>query len=155
MTINSYVPALTQVKIGEYTRYEDAERAVDLLADRKFPVEYLTLVGCDLRLVERVMGRLSWGRVALSGLGTGAWIGLLVGLLVSVWATSTTGAFAVMLGSAGYGALFGAAFALIAYALMRGRHDYVSSRQIVPSRFELLATPEHADRARDMLAELP
>lgn len=154
MTVNSHAPVLAQVKIEEYTRYEDAERAVDRLADQKFPVESLTLVGCDLRLVERVMGRLSWGRAALSGLGTGAWIGLFVGLLLSVWASSTTSGLAIMLGSAGYGAAFGLAFALLAYGFMRGRHDYVSTSQIVPGRFELLATPENADRARSMLAQL-
>ena len=45
--------------VGSYERYDDAQRAVDTLSDRRFPVERVTIVGSDLRLVERVTGRLT------------------------------------------------------------------------------------------------
>jgi len=42
--------------VGSYATYAEAQRAVDYLADRDFPVADVTLVGVDLMLVERVIG---------------------------------------------------------------------------------------------------
>ncbi len=67
--------------VGSYATYEEAQRAVDHLADADFPVRDVTIVGVDLMLVERVIGRLTWGRVLASGAASGAWFGLFVGLL--------------------------------------------------------------------------
>src|ERR687894_550116 len=64
--------------IGSYATYEEAQRAVDHLADADFPVRDVTIVGVDLMLVERVIGRLTWGRVLASGAASGAWFGLFV-----------------------------------------------------------------------------
>ena len=55
-----------------YATYEEAQRAVDHLADSDFPVRDVTIVGVDLMLVERVIGRLTWGRVLASGAASGA-----------------------------------------------------------------------------------
>ena len=49
--------------VGSYATYAEAQRAVDHLADSDFPVGDVTIVGVDLMLVERVIGRLTWGRV--------------------------------------------------------------------------------------------
>jgi hypothetical protein len=152
--MSAQVQATSQVMVEEYIRYEDAERAVDYLSDRKYPVEHLTVVGCDLRLVETVIARLTWGRVALGGAATGAWVGLFVGLLLAIWAESTSDGFAVIAGSTAYGAIFGVTFALFAYALTGGRHDYLSRSQIVPRKYELLADPDYAERAKSALADL-
>ncbi len=43
--------------IASYSTYDDAQRAVDTLSDHRFPVDRVTIVGSDLRLVERVTGR--------------------------------------------------------------------------------------------------
>ena len=45
--------------VGSYATYEEAQRAVDHLADSDFPVRDVTIVGVDLMLVERVIGRLT------------------------------------------------------------------------------------------------
>lgn len=42
-----------------YSEYDSAQVAVDRLSDTGFPVEHLDIVGSDLRLVERVTGRLT------------------------------------------------------------------------------------------------
>ena len=152
--MTAQVEATTQLMVAEYTRYEDAERAVDYLADRKYPVEHLTVVGCDLRLVETVIARLNWGRAAIGGLATGAWIGLFVGLLFAIWTDSTSDALVVVGGSTAYGAIFGAVFALLAYGLTGGRHDYLSRSQIVPRKYELLADADYAEQARNTLTDL-
>jgi hypothetical protein len=75
--------------IASYETYYEAQRAVDALSDSGFPVETVTIVGSDLRLVERVTGRLTIWRAALAGAVTGAWFGFLIGLvfwIVSPWA---------------------------------------------------------------------
>ncbi len=40
--------------LGSYPNYEQAQAVVDHLSDHGFPVETVTIVGADLRLVERV-----------------------------------------------------------------------------------------------------
>ena len=49
--------------VGIYNSYADAQKAVDYLADEKFEVQNLAIVGTDLKSVERVLGRRSWGTV--------------------------------------------------------------------------------------------
>jgi hypothetical protein len=74
------------VTLASYETYKQAQRAVDYLADEKFPVQYVTIVGNDLRQVEHVTGRMSWGRALAAGFGSGAWVGLFVGLLLGLFA---------------------------------------------------------------------
>ena len=92
MNRNANVPRVPTLPSGEqvaaYSTYLEAQKAVDHLADKEFPVQHVTIVGTDLRMVERVTGRLSYSRVALAGLATGAWFGLFVGLLLSIFSTS-------------------------------------------------------------------
>jgi hypothetical protein len=154
MEVDMTVPItpLPGVVVEEFFRYEDAERAVNLLTERGLPVQRAAIVGCELRLIERIMGRLTWRIAVLSGLASGAWFGLLIGVLLSLFAATGRGALAVTAGCVLYGAGFGAVFGFVARALTRGRREYVSLSQIVPARFELVADAEFADRARQSLA---
>ena len=68
---------------GELLHLQRAQAAVDKLSDERFAVQNVAIVGVDLRLVESVVGELSWARAALSGLGMGAWFGFALGLFVS------------------------------------------------------------------------
>src|ERR1700744_515841 len=88
--------------VARFDDYETAQRAVDRLSDDGFPVETLDIVGSDLRLVERVTGRLTKARAAGAGAVSGAWLGLLFGGLL---ARFTSVAWpAVGLGAPGLGA---------------------------------------------------
>ena len=76
--------------IGTYPTYAKAQEAVDYLSDNEFPVENVTIVGTDLRLVERVTGRLTRGRVVRAGAHDGAIWGLFMGaLLVNLFSGRT------------------------------------------------------------------
>src|SRR3712207_9463912 len=79
------------VQVGSYDSYEQAQAAVDYLSDQKFPVENVTIIGSDLRMVERVTGRLTWGRALAAGAAGGAWWGLFVGLLLGIFSTRGAG----------------------------------------------------------------
>ena len=72
---------------GSYDSYEQAQAAVDYLSDEKFPVENVTIIGTDLRMIEKVTGRLTLGRAIAAGAAGGAWWGLFVGLLLGIFST--------------------------------------------------------------------
>src|ERR1700753_2973988 len=71
--------------VARFDDYETAQRAVDQLSDDGFPVENLDIVGSELRLVERVTGRLTRGRAAGAGALSGLWAGLLLGGLLALF----------------------------------------------------------------------
>lgn len=143
----------TRVALASYEDYLGAQRAVDHLSDQRFPVEKVQIVGSDLRMVEQVVGRQSWGSAALRGVATGAWIGLFVGLLLSIVVPGISLASAMLWGLLN-GAIFGLVFGLVSYALTGGRRDFVSRSAILPSRYEVLVESDEAERARAVLAGL-
>jgi hypothetical protein len=138
--------------IGSYGTYAEAQRAVDYLADNKFPVEDVTIVGVDPVVVEKVTGRLTWGRVLTGGATSGAWIGLWIGLLLAVFSTgSFIGPLLVGLVT---GVLFGVIFAAGGYASLRGQRDFVSMTQIVAGRYDVLSQPRNAEKGKELLGKL-
>ena len=140
--------------LAVYDDYEQAQKAVDFLSDREFPVQNVLIVGTELKRVERVTGRLTTGKVALAGLGSGVWLGLFVGLIFSIFSTGES-LFPLLLSTVLVGALFGLIWSLLGYALTRGRRDFSSVAQIVATRYEVLVEHKVAQQARDLLAQLP
>ncbi|MDQ2706802.1 MAG: magnesium transporter [Actinomycetota bacterium] len=138
--------------VGSFATYEEAQRAVDHLADNEFPVGDVTIVGVDLMLVERVIGRLTWGRVIGQGAANGIWMGLFVGALLSYF-NPAAGFAPVVVGVVG-GVLFSIVFAALGYAATKGRRDFTSSSQLVAGRYDVLSQPRNAERAKEMLAKL-
>lgn len=143
--------------IGSYTSYLDAQKAVDYLADEKFPVRHVSIVGNDLKIVERVTGKLSYPRVALTGAMTGAWFGLFIGVMLSFFDSSTNAGapFSNVLTSILLGAALWMLFAIIGYAAQRGKRDFTSTNQVLASNYDVIVTPDVAGEARRLLAQLP
>ena len=137
--------------IGSYPTYAQAQKAVDYLSDNSFPVQNVTIVGVDLMQVERVTGRLTWGRVILQGIAGGAMLGLFIGMLASFVVTPAQ--TALLMGVAG-GIVFGVVSSAIPYAMMGGQRDFASTMQLVAGRYDVLCDPTTAERGRDMLAQL-
>jgi hypothetical protein len=140
--------------VGSYDTYAEAQRAVDFLSDEHFPVQHVSIIGSDLRMVENVTGRLTRGRAALAGAATGAWFGLFVGVLLSVFAQEGTNAVVLVLSAVAYGAVFGAIFGFVGHAATGGRRDFSSRSRIVSGRYEIVCTWAEADRAREVLTRL-
>jgi hypothetical protein len=139
--------------VGSYATYEEAQRAVDHLADSDFAVSDLTIVGVDLMLVERVIGRLTWSKVLMSGAASGAWFGLFVGLLLSLFSPVGSSFGPILVGLAS-GIVFGIVSAAVGYGASRGRRDFTSSSQMVAGRYDVLCQPRNAEKARELLAKL-
>ncbi len=137
--------------IGSYPTYAEAQRAVDYLSDERFPVQDVTIVGVDLMQVERVLGRLTWGKVLAGGIASGAWLGLFIGLLLGMFTNNLVGpVIAAVIG----GIVFGLISASIPYAATRGQRDFASTMQLVAGRYDVICDPKSAEQARDLLAKL-
>ncbi|WP_406315543.1 hypothetical protein OHA77_01490 [Streptosporangium sp. NBC_01639] len=144
-------PTLTaRETVATYGTYEEAQRAVDSLSDQRFPVEHTSIVGVDLRLVENVLGRLTYLRAAGMGAATGAWIGLLIGLFLAIF-TPGRFPFLLVLWALIWGAIAGAIFGLIGHAMTGGKRDFLSSSAIVANRYEIIVAADHAAEARRLL----
>ncbi|MGY2079682.1 general stress protein [Modestobacter sp. SYSU DS0657] len=142
------------VQVASYDDYQQAQRAVDHLSDQKFPVENVTIIGSDLRLVEKVTGRLTWGRAIGAGAASGAWFGLFVGLLLGIFAPDGSSWIGSVLTGLLIGLVFGAVFAAVGYAATGGRRDFTSTSQTVANRYDVMCNPQFAEQARAELARL-
>jgi hypothetical protein len=139
--------------VATYGSYGEAERAVDFLSDKGFPVERVAIVGTGLQTVERVTGRVTTGRAALEGAGQGALIGLLFGLLFGLFFDGPA-FFGVVAYGLVAGAVFGAILAAFYQAAQGGRRDFGSVSGIEAASYEVQVEQEVADRAKELLGEL-
>ena len=137
--------------LSSHDNYADAQKTVDTLSDNHFPVQNVTIVGVDLRLVESVLGRMSWARAALGGAGTFAWFGVLIGLFVSFFGSQDVSALDYVLLGLLYGAGFGIVFGLVSYGFTGRRRDFVSRQDIQASRYDVLCEREVLGKARKVL----
>ncbi len=140
--------------VGIYNTYADAQKAVDYLADEKFEVQNLAIVGTDLKSVERVLGRRNWGTVVTQGLQSGVSTGLLVALVMLIF-TKPSSFVGLFLVSLLIGVVLGVGFAAAGYAMSRGRRDFTSVTQTVATKYEVLCEHKVAAQAREMLTGLP
>ena len=141
------------MSLGVFDKYEDAQKSGDTLSDKGYPVQNVLIVGTELKQLERVTGRLTWGRVALGGILSGLWLGLFVGLIFALFADPNSSATALLLSTALYGALFGLVWSLIGYAFTRGSRDFQSVSQVVATKYEVFAEHKVAQQGREILAE--
>lgn len=140
--------------IGSYATYAEAQRAVEHLADHDFAVEDVTIVGVDLMLVERVVGRLTWGRVLGTGAVSGGWFGLFVGAMLTLFNRVAGVTYQPVLVGLASGMLVGLLAAAATYAFARGRREFSSASQLVAGRYDVLCQPRSAEQGRDLLAKL-
>src|SRR4051812_5095261 len=142
--------------VASFGSYEEAERAVDLLSDRKFPVERTAIVARDLDYVEQVTGRMTYWRAMGLGAFNGAVIGVLIGWLFGLfnWFDPIVSAFWLALDGLWFGAVVGAAMGLIAHALTGGRRDFAAVGGFRAKHYDVVVDEPFADEAEGVLAEL-
>ena len=141
-------------EVASFASYAEAQHAVDSLSDEGFPVQCLTIIGTDLRQVERITGRMSWGRAVAAGAGSGLWIGLFFGAMMSLVGSEAAGGGVSMVTAVLLGVVWGIVFQVGSYALTRGRRDFTSVSQVVASRYSIIAS-DRAAEATLALADVP
>jgi hypothetical protein len=127
--------------------YLEAQAVVDRLSDDGFPVEHLDIVGSDLKLVERVTGRLTSKGAATAGAASGAWFGLMIGLLLGIFSSGDSW-FGLLISGLVIGAVWGAVFGYFGHAALGGTRDFSSLQALVATRYDVVARDGQADAAR-------
>ncbi len=140
--------------VAVFNTYADAQKAVDHLADNHFPIKNLAIVGTDLKLMERVTGRRTWGTVlgqgVMSGLSTGFIVAIFMMLLVPSENFLSQLLVALLIGVG-----IGLVFSVLGYGLTRGQRDFTSITQTVATKYEVLCEHKVVAQAREMLARAP
>jgi hypothetical protein len=143
----------TRRTVASFTSYAAAEEAVDRLSDRGFPVEHAAITGTGLRYIEQVTGRLTTGRATLLGLGYGAALGVLWGLLFAAIFTVDNGSFlGVVLYGLVVGLVFGGVFGAAGHAALGGRRDFASASETRADQYEVQVDERFATRAELLLS---
>ncbi len=140
--------------IGVYGSYAEAQKVVDYLSDQHFPVANIAIVGTDLRLVERVTGRRTWGTVLLAGVQSGLSTGMIIAIVMWVL-TPANDFFATAFLALSIGVLIGVLFSVLGYAMSRGRRDFTSVTQTVATKYEVLCEHKVIGQARQLLEGMP
>ncbi len=136
------------VTLARYPSYAGAQRLVDQLSDARFPVERTRIVGNGVRTVENVTGRMTKGKAALAGAGSGAWFGLLIGLLFAIFSVGPMWIWVVLTATV-IGAFWGAVFGFVAHWSSRGQRDFASVHSLEAQRYDVYVTEQYAaDAAR-------
>ena len=141
--------------LGTYETYVEAQQIVDRLSKADFDVAKLSIVGNDLKTVERVTGKLTWGRAALAGAASGAWLGLFFGLVFLIFSTGAPQAIGFVAAAALIGAGFGVIFGLATYGFQRGRRDFTSTHQVLASNYQIIIDPQLTAKAQQTLQQHP
>lgn len=132
--------------------YPEAQAIVDRLAKAEVEVRQVSIIGSDLKTVERVTGTLSWGKAALGGAANGAFLGLFFSLVVTLFTPVEQQSLAfvasIFLVTAGVGMAMG----LLVYSFTRTRRDFTSTQQVVASSYQVIVAPDVANAARAALA---
>ena len=141
--------------MGIFNTYADAQKAVDYLADEKFEVQNLAIVGTDLKSVERVLGRRNWGTVINQGVMSGRLHRPAGGAGDADLHPAGAASWPLLLVSLAIGIALGIGFNAAAYAMSRGKRDFTSITQTVATKYEVLCEHKVAAQAREMLQRRP
>jgi len=137
--------------LASFESYTDAQDAINRLAKAEFDVKGIAIVGRNLTTVEMVTARLSYGRAALAGASTGAWLGLFFGLISTIIAPITAQQvgifFAAIVAGAGIGMIFG----VVNYSITRKRRDYAAASQLLAERYDVIISPKLTAKAHSIL----
>jgi len=140
--------AMFRIPSGEvlqgFPSYPEAQELVATLVGKGVQASALSIVGSDVTLVERVIGRMGYGRAALSSAMSGSWLGLVAGLVFVVVSPEdfVTPILAGLLIGAGAGMVVG----MILFTVSKGpKRNFRSVQQVIAKQYDVVvSTAAHA-----------
>jgi len=145
--LGSDAPFVEHKLVASFDHYLDAQRLVDRMSDGAFPVEHVRIIGDGVRTVEHVTGRMTTGKAALAGAGSGAWFGLLIGVLFAIFTVGPPLWIWMLVVASIIGAFWGAAFGFIAHWSTRGQRDFSSVQTLEAQRYDIYVPAQYAAEA--------
>ncbi|WP_420370121.1 general stress protein [Curtobacterium sp. L1-20] len=136
--------------LGTYDSYPDAQRVVAKLAEADFPVNQVSIVGNDLKTVERVTGKMTYGRAAIAGALSGLWLGIFFGIVLTLFSPSAGG---LILAAAIIGAAFGMLYGIVSFAITKRQRDFTSVHQVLATNYQIVVAPQLVGQARTILGQ--
>jgi hypothetical protein len=156
-TTHDETPPSALRAVASYRSYRDAEQAVNYLADNRFPVERVAIVGRELELVQQVTGRLTAVGAAARGALTGAVTGVLIGWLFAIfsWFDPRIASAWLIIDALWFGTLVGIVMGLFTYLITRSRRRFDAIAMMQPEYFDIAVDELYADDAARMLLGFP
>ncbi len=136
--------------VASYSSYERAQEGVDRLARNEgFSVQSISIVGSDLKSVERVTGRMNTGKAALNGALSGLFLGMFFGATMMLFMPEVY--LATLVGVLLLATVFGAVWGMIVYAISPNKREFASMMQLTASHYDVIVPHGLAAEARQIL----
>ena len=138
--------------VGEFKNYLDAVALVDRMVAGGFAANLVAIVGSDLKTVERVRGRITYGRMALNGALNGAWLGLFVGLIFAS-ATSAAAFNNDVIAAAVLGAGLGMIWGVVRMSMRGSARQFISGSMIIAASYQVVVPVGLGGKANEMASK--
>ncbi|WP_058726227.1 general stress protein [Curtobacterium luteum] len=136
--------------LGTYDSYPEAQRVVAKLAESDFPVAKISIVGNDLKTVERVTGKMTYGRAAIAGALSGLWLGIFFGIVLTLFSPTAGG---LIIAAAIIGAAFGMLYGIVSFAITKRQRDFTSVHQVLATNYQIVVDPQLTGQAQKILGQ--
>ncbi|KQS08839.1 hypothetical protein ASG04_07880 [Curtobacterium sp. Leaf183] len=136
--------------LGTFDSYPGAQAVVAKLAESDFPVNKLSIVGNDLKTVERVTGKMTYGRAAIAGALSGLWLGIFFGIVLTLFSPTAGG---LILAAAIIGAAFGMLYGIVSFAITKRQRDFTSVHQVLATNYQIIVDPQLVGQAQRILGQ--
>ncbi len=132
--------------LATFPGYPEAQELVNALVTKGVPAQALSVVGADVTLVERVTGKIGYGRAALSSAMSGSWLGVLAGLVVVI--ISPTDVMTPIVGGLFIGAGVGMVAGMLIFTFSPGpKRLYRSMQQVIAQSYRVVVEPQQHSQA--------
>jgi len=132
--------------LATFDAYVSAQKLINSLVSEGVPFRSLSIVGTDVNLVERVTGKIGYGRAALSSAMSGSWLGVLAGLVFVI--VSPTDVITPIVAGGIIGAGIGMVVGMVLFTLAgSNRRSYRSMQHIIAQSYRVVVEPEAHQQA--------
>ena len=132
--------------LATYPGYPEAQALVNSLVTQGVPARALSIVGVDVTLVERVTGKIGYGRAALSSAMSGSWLGVLAGLVFVI--INPTDIITPLVGGLFVGAGVGMVAGMLIFTFSQGpKRLYRSMQQVIAQSYRVVVEPQKHSQA--------
>jgi len=132
--------------LATFDAYASAQKLVNSLVSDGVPFRSLSIVGTDVNLVERVTGKIGYGRAALSSAMSGSWLGVLAGLVFVI--VSPADVITPIVAGGIIGAGIGMVVGMVLFTLAgSNRRSYRSMQQIIAKSYRVVVEPDAHQQA--------